>query len=310
MARMESSDRTLVCSVLFLDIVGYSKKPVADQLQLKQSFNRALSEALEAVPPRDRVITDTGDGAAVTFFGDPENALFVALSIRENAGRPAVRMGINLGPVRMVHDLNGEKNVIGDGINNAQRVMNFSKPGQVLVSRSFYEVVSCLATEYAGLFRHEGPRTDKHVRVHDVYAVVAGARARRRAGEAAPAVDETRAHLPAEVFDAGAHLIVSGYSKSSVQDALNNLAQSGSRVISDITEVGAKWVAACEHPQVPLSACRIEELGYTRIVTGPTQEAVVAKLEELVQFGAVVVRAAELVGGVWAAVCEVRPSGR
>jgi hypothetical protein len=40
------------------------------------------------------------------------------------------------------------------------------------VSRSFYEVVSCLSREYANLFRHEGARTDKHVREHDVYAVV------------------------------------------------------------------------------------------------------------------------------------------
>jgi len=39
---MESSSRTLVCSVLFLDIVEYSRKPVAEQLQLKQLFNAVL----------------------------------------------------------------------------------------------------------------------------------------------------------------------------------------------------------------------------------------------------------------------------
>jgi len=72
---MESSGRTLVCSVLFLDIVEYSKKPVSEQLQLKQEFNRALTKALEQVPARDRIILDTGDGAAVTFMGDPEDAL-------------------------------------------------------------------------------------------------------------------------------------------------------------------------------------------------------------------------------------------
>ena len=46
---MESSSRTLVCSVLFLDIVEYSKKAVADQLHLKQAFNQLLSKALEEV---------------------------------------------------------------------------------------------------------------------------------------------------------------------------------------------------------------------------------------------------------------------
>ena len=82
---MESSSRTLVCSVLFLDIVEYSKKPVAEQLQLKQAFNRVLAEALEQVPPRDRIILDTGDGAAVTFMGDPEDALFAAMAMRDMA---------------------------------------------------------------------------------------------------------------------------------------------------------------------------------------------------------------------------------
>src|SRR3954468_10874438 len=171
---MESSGRTLVCSVLFLDIVEYSKKPVSEQLQLKQDFNRVLTRALEHVPPRDRIILDTGDGAAVTFMGDPEDALFAAMAMRDGVGALAVRCGVNLGPVRLVKDLNAQMNIIGDGINVAQRVMSFARPGQLLVSRSFYEVVSCLSRDYATLFHHEGARTDKHVREHDVYSVVGG----------------------------------------------------------------------------------------------------------------------------------------
>src|SRR3954468_6040535 len=181
---MESSGRTLVCSVLFLDIVEYSKKPVSDQLTLKQEFNRLLSKALEQVPPRDRIILDTGDGAAVTFMGDPEDALFASVSARDSAGALAVRLGGNLGPVRLVKDLNGQMNIIGDGINVAQRVMSFARPGQLLVSRSFYEVVSCLSRDYLNLFRHEGSRTDKHVREHEVYSV-GGAPAGRRTAQTA-----------------------------------------------------------------------------------------------------------------------------
>ncbi len=177
---MESSGRTLVCSVLFLDIVEYSRKPVSEQLQLKQEFNRVLGKALDQVPARDRIILDTGDGAAVTFMGDPEDALFAAMAMRDNAGALAVRLGVNLGPVRLVKDLNGQMNIIGDGINVAQRVMSFARPGQLLVSRSFYEVVSCLSRDYANLFHHEGARTDKHVREHEVYSVVGGTPATRR----------------------------------------------------------------------------------------------------------------------------------
>ncbi len=192
---MESSGRTLVCSVLFLDIVEYSKKPVAEQLELKQAFNKVLASALEQVPARDRIILDTGDGAAVTFMGDPEDALFASVAVRDQAGSVPVRLGVNLGPVRLVKDLNDQVNIIGDGINVAQRVMSFARPSQLLVSRSFYEVVSCLSRDYANMFHHEGARTDKHVREHDVYSVVAGSGAARRIGDTLSQTQETRAPL-------------------------------------------------------------------------------------------------------------------
>lgn len=181
------SNRTFICSVLFLDIVEYSKQPVAEQIRLKERFNALLSEALAAFAPADRIILDTGDGAAISFLGDPEAALFAGLSLREaleapqpeDAPQPRMRIGINLGPVKLVKDLNAQPNIIGDGINVAQRVMSFAQPGQILVSRSYYEVVSCLSEEYGRLFRYEGSRTDKHVREHEVYTVGAAGPALR-----------------------------------------------------------------------------------------------------------------------------------
>ena len=184
----EFQNRTLICSVLFIDIVEYSRKPVVEQSRLKDHFNALLSQALRGVAVNDRIILDTGDGAAISFIGDPEDALFVATGLRDvmaglsDSAAPALatRMGINLGPVRLVKDINGQPNVIGDGINVAQRVMTFAKPGQVLVSRSYYEVVSRLSEESSRLFSYEGARTDKHIREHEVYAVGAIPGVRRR----------------------------------------------------------------------------------------------------------------------------------
>src|SRR3977135_3662764 len=92
-------------------------------------------------------------------------------TIVEATGEDSVRMGINLGPVKLVKDINGHPNIVGDGINVAQRIMSFADAGQILVSRSFRDVVSCLSDYYAALFKFEGSRTDKHVRDHEVYAV-------------------------------------------------------------------------------------------------------------------------------------------
>ena len=313
---VESSGRTVVCSVLFLDIVEYSKKSVAEQAQLKQRSNELLSDALESVAGRDRVILDTGDGAAIAFLGDPEDALFVALAVRDNVTNLPLRMGIHLGPARLVKDLNGQVNIIGDGINVAQRVMSFADPGELLVSRSYYEVVSCLSVDYANLFTHQGSRTDKHVRAHEVYSVGSSLAGERSAGEADPrstaigvaAVErdwrEKVADTPAKILDAGANLIISGTSRASVQKALDELAGSGARLISPITQVSNKWMATCEHPKVAMSGCKVQSLGYQRIITGPSREAVAAKVDELVRFGAVRVGEIQLQNGVWTAVCD------
>ena len=173
-----ATNRTFICSVVFLDIVEYSKKPVAEQILYKERLNGILTEALANVALNDRIILDTGDGAALSFLGDPEDALFVSLSLRDALAGPQppgpqmkMRVGINLGPVKLVKDINGQPNIIGDGINVAQRVMSFSEPGQILVSRSYYEVVSRMSDTYAQMFQFEGSRTDKHVREHEVYAV-------------------------------------------------------------------------------------------------------------------------------------------
>jgi hypothetical protein len=172
-------NRTFICSVIFLDIVEYSKKTVEEQIMLKKRFNTLIAETLTDIPINDRIILDTGDGAAIGFLGDPEDALFVAMNIRDALNNEQatampdlrVRMGINLGPVKLIKDINNQLNLIGDGINIAQRIMSFAENGELLVSRSYYDIVSCLSQEYAQLFQYKGERTDKHVRDHYVYAV-------------------------------------------------------------------------------------------------------------------------------------------
>src|SRR5206468_2516352 len=106
----DTTNRTFICSVVFIDLVGYSKKPVTEQIRLKTSLTNNLSEAIKDIPVNDR-------------------------------------------------------------INVAQRIMSFARPGQIVVSRSYYDVVSNLAGEYAKLFTYEGSRTDKHVREHEIYVV-------------------------------------------------------------------------------------------------------------------------------------------
>jgi class 3 adenylate cyclase len=305
----EAVNRTLVCSVLFIDIVGYSKRGVDDQVRLKQKFNAVISGALQQVPRHERIVVDTGDGAAISFLGNPESALFSALAILDHIGEVPVRMGINLGPVTLMEDINQRENVVGDGINSAERIMGFARQGQLLVSRSFFEVVSRLSQEYAALFNLEAPRTDKHERAHDLYSVSDAVRVGRRVAQAhARMKEERRASPPADaapprVFDAGTHYVVSGYSEAAVRELVRQLEGKGHKLVSAVVQVGSKWLAGVDNPKLAVPAT-VEELGFKRIVSAPTREAVAAKVADLVERGAVLVQEPEFADGVWTAVCE------
>ncbi len=205
---LDQGNRTFIGSVVFADIVGYSKKSVSEQIVLKDRFTSILADCLKDIALEQRIILDTGDGAAMSFLGDPEDALFVSMHMRDflqrtyaNLGLPdnavqedidigpqgdlSVRIGINLGPVKLLRDINGHPNIVGDGINVAQRIMTFARPGQIVVSRSYFDVVSVISDEYAKLFKYEGSRTDKHVREHEIYVV----------GESVAAFNQARAGL-------------------------------------------------------------------------------------------------------------------
>lgn len=183
MTNVAPNDRTVICSVVFADLVGHTKKPVDAQAASKRRFNALIDETLAGIPAEERIVLDTGDGAAIGFLADPEDALFAAIAIRrcieslgtegEHATHPpdALRIGINLGPVKLLRDVNGHANLVGDGINFAQRVMSFAEPGEILASRSFRDVISCMSIDYAELFRFVGAHADKHVREHEVFVL-------------------------------------------------------------------------------------------------------------------------------------------
>jgi serine/threonine protein kinase len=170
--------RNLLCTILFLDLVGYSIRSVDGQVALKRVFNELIVKALHGIAEETRIAIDTGDGAAICFLGDPEEALQSAMLLRDLLGQRygsqvAVRMGLHMGPVRIISDINERVNVVGDGINVAKRVMDFAQANQLLVSRSYFDVISRITDRTAELFRYLGQHEDKHGRLHEVYAVEA-----------------------------------------------------------------------------------------------------------------------------------------
>lgn len=295
----ETSSRTLVCSVLFAELAGYAQLPGSEQLQRKRMLKAQIAQELVQVPMAQRVVQEIESGIAVAFLVDGEAALATAIGLQAGAGTMALHIGLTLGTVHVVQDLNGQTAIVGEGVNDAQRVAAHAATGQALATGSYREVVSRLSPDHAAVFRVVALRSDARGREHELFEV-------RIAEPAAPARAVPDA---ASVFDAGPHLIVSAYDRAAVQQALDDLAAKGARVVSPITRVGDKWMASCDHPGVRASECKVERLGLTSIVTGPTRQAVAIKVEELLERGARLSGEIELDGVVWTAVCDSGGAG-
>src|SRR5438067_9285908 len=137
--------RLEIVHVLFLDIVGYSKRLTDEQQALVDQLNQIVrsSAVFQKAEAADRLIKiPTGDGMALIFYNSPEQPVECALDIsRELKWFPdlPVRMGVHSGPVSAVTDLNDRTNAAGIGINVAQRVMDCGDSGHILLSKRVAE---------------------------------------------------------------------------------------------------------------------------------------------------------------------------
>ena len=127
--------------VLFIDIVGYSKRLINEQSELLQLLNEMVrrAEQVRAADAEGKLIRlTTGDGMALVFRNSPEAPVNCALELsRADQEHPELelRMGIHSGPINEVIDVNERANVTGAGINMAQRVMDCGDAGHILLSK-------------------------------------------------------------------------------------------------------------------------------------------------------------------------------
>jgi hypothetical protein len=133
-----------------------------------------------------------------------------------------------------------------------------------------------------------------------------------------------------KILDAGTKRLISGPEAAHVEAALNDHLARGSKLVTPLGKLGSIWIAACTvpvkvhpadqtatlnltefpRPRDPYAdeddgVCRIEKVGFTWIVRGPTKVEVQARAEELVDLGAKLVGEIEIAeDGQWTATCD------
>ncbi len=130
-----------IAHILLLDVVGYSRLLVNEQVELLQQLNQIVRSTVrfrraEAAGRLTRL--PTGDGMALLFFTSPEEPAQCALEISaavKTSPHIQLRMGVHSGPVNRVIDVNDQANVAGAGINIVQRVTECGDAGHILLSK-------------------------------------------------------------------------------------------------------------------------------------------------------------------------------
>src|SRR5438046_204599 len=161
-----------VVHVLFLDIVGYSRRLTNEQQTLSEQLNEVVSssEEFQNGEAAGRLIKiPTGDGMALVFYKSPAQPVECALEINralKTYPELRVRMGVHSGPVSAVTDLNDRTNAAGVGINVAQRVMDCGDAGHILLSQRVAEDIGQYS-EWQPQLHDMGEVEVKHgVRIH------------------------------------------------------------------------------------------------------------------------------------------------
>ena len=181
------TSQTVNGKYIFLDIVGYSyQRTVEAQTDIIDAMNNAVRKSLTAIniTKDSRVLLPTGDGVCVALLDvkDPFDIhLQLALKIMELVDKYnqsqkdkmrqfQVRIGVNENIDNLITDINGNKNVAGAGITEAQRIMDQGNGGNILVGRTVFEQLR-QRENYVNKFR-KYPAIVKHNVKLDVYQFI------------------------------------------------------------------------------------------------------------------------------------------
>ena len=160
----------------FTDIVAGSNPTIPTKNQVKKIIvlNELLlrTETFSKRDPASTVALPTGDGYAIGFSDSPEKPIHLAMELHKALNRYnisqrgheklLIRVGIDMGPVYVIKDINDMDNVWGPGIILTRRVMDLAGDMNIFASARIADDVLKLSAEYKKMLHPIGNYSIKH----------------------------------------------------------------------------------------------------------------------------------------------------
>ncbi len=148
---------------VFLDVVNFTKeRSVESQTEVVSALNEIVKSAVaeQQIPEGNIIYLPTGDGICIAmvelesvitdspYDAHVRLALSIVKGVHEHNGeveseehRFEVRIGVNERIDNLVIDINGQPNMAGSGINDAQRIMSLAEGSQIFLGDSVYQTL-------------------------------------------------------------------------------------------------------------------------------------------------------------------------
>jgi hypothetical protein len=160
-----------LASVVVLRITEFTRKPVVEQVRLKERLDALVTFVIRPVPTAARIVLDAPEGVAVVLLDGPGLALELAKRSQFAAEGLRLCIGVNHGPVRSALDAHNGPGLIGDGLTAGVTLSNAGKPGRFVASRSFREALKASDPRRVRELGPAGTYTDAQLRAHELFAL-------------------------------------------------------------------------------------------------------------------------------------------
>jgi hypothetical protein len=167
-------EKVVTCPIACIGFGDDFKPWLAERMQVPAGFRGLLTRALADVAAEKRIVLESGAGIAVVFLTDPGQCVVFGLALREALRACSdeslrLRIGMHLGPVRVVRAADGEPQFLGDGLETGWCVASRAGPAQILASASLFDAMQ--SSHFKDCFARFGTMKDSSLCEQAIYCL-------------------------------------------------------------------------------------------------------------------------------------------